>query len=147
MPTMVDPMTGLSFVLEVDGAQMAMFATCSGVGSTSEVIENKTTAPDGTIVIRKVPGRLKWSNLVLERGLDNSTRLWTWRQQVVDGKADAARKNGAVVAMGQEGKALLRWEFVAGWPCGWSVSSHDDAGGLAIERLEIAHEGLKLRVL
>ena len=147
MPTMVEPVAGLTFVLEVDGVQMAMFQTCSGVGSTSEVIENKTTAPDGATAVRKIPGRLKWSNLVLERGLDQSTDLWTWRQQVVDGKLDAARKNGAVVAMGPEGRPLMRWEFVAGWPCGWLVSATDDSSGIAVERLEIVHEGLRLRVV
>jgi hypothetical protein len=41
----------------------------------------------------------------------------------------------------------MRWDFVNGWPCGWRVSSTEDAGGLAVERLEIAHDGLRLRVL
>jgi phage tail-like protein len=140
------PLTGLVFTLEIDGAQLATFRACSGLGSTSEVVEHKTAAPDGTPVVRKIPGRTTWSNLVLERGLDQSAKLWTWRQQVVDGKVDAARKNGSVVAVSQEGKPIVRWEFVGGWPCGWSVSASGDGGGMAVERLEIAHEGLKLRV-
>jgi phage tail-like protein len=140
------PLTGLVFVLEVDGVQLATFQTCSGLGSTSEVVENKTVAPDGTTVIHKVPGTLKWSNLVLERGLDQSAKLWNWRQQVVDGQVGAARKNGSVVAISQAGTPVVRWEFVAGWPCGWLASSAKDAGGIAVERLEIAHEGLRLRV-
>jgi hypothetical protein len=40
-----EPLTGLIFVLEADGAQMATFRACSGLGSTSEVNETKTTAP------------------------------------------------------------------------------------------------------
>jgi phage tail-like protein len=141
------PLTGLIFALEVDGVRMATFPTCSGLGSTSAVVQQKTTAPDGTTVIRKVPGPVTWSNLVFERGLAQSSDLWTWRQQVVDGKVDAARKNGAVVAIASDGTPLMRWEFIAGWPCRWLVSSTDTAGRLAIEQLEIAHEGLKLRVL
>ncbi len=143
----VDPLTGLFFMLEVGGVQLATFQACSGVGSTSEVIEQRTTAPDGTTVIRKVPGRLVWPNLVLERGLDQSAKLWTWRQQVVDGKVAEARKNGVVLVMRQDGSGLARWEFVNGWPCGWLVSSNEDVSGMAVERLEVAHEGLRLRVL
>ena len=142
-----EPASGLIFALEVDGAQMALFRTCSDLGSTSEVLEQKTTAADGTIVIRKVPGKLTWSNLVLERGVERSAKLWNWRQLVVDGKVAEARKDGAVVAMSQEGASLMRWDFVNGWPCGWRVSSTEDASGLAVERLEIAHDGLRLRVL
>jgi phage tail-like protein len=141
------PVTGLVFTLEVDGVQMATFHTCSGLGSTTEVIEHKTVDATGKEAVRLIPGRLRWSNLVLERGVDRSAKLWNWRQQVIDGKLEAARKNGAVVAMTPEGGPILRWEFVAGWPCGWSFSSAGDANGMAVERLEIVHEGLRLRVL
>jgi len=110
---------------------------CSGLGSTSEVLEQTTTAAAGTITIRKVPGKLTWSNLVLERGIERSAKLWNWRQLVVDGKVAEARKNGALVAMSQDGASLMRWDFVNGWPCAWRVFSTEDASGLAVERLEV----------
>ncbi len=138
-----EPLTGLTFVLEVGGVQMAMFQACSGVGSTSDVVENRTVGPDGKEVIRKLPGKLKWPNLVLERGLEPSDKLWAWRQQVVDGKVADARKNGAVSVMGPDGSRLLRWEFINGWPCGWLVST-EDGSKMTLEQLEIAHEGLRL---
>jgi T4-like virus tail tube protein gp19 len=79
----------------------------------------------------------------LERGLDPSDKLWAWRQQVVDGKVADARKNGAVSVMGPDGSRLLRWEFINGWPCGWLVST-EDGSEIALEQVEIAHEGLRL---
>jgi phage tail-like protein len=139
------PLADLVFVLEVAGMQPVTFKTCSGLGSTSEVIEHKIVERDRE-VIEMIPGRLKWPHLVLERGLDPSAKLWTWRQLILNGKLAEARRNGAVVAMTQEGRAVLRWGFVAGWPCGWSVSSAEDAGGLAVERLEIVHQGLTVQI-
>jgi len=42
----------------------------------SDVVENRTVRPDEREVIRKLPGKPKWPNLVLERGLDPFDKLW-----------------------------------------------------------------------
>jgi phage tail-like protein len=133
---------GLYFILEVARVQ-TVFQTCSGLGSTSEVIEHKTTDQYGKEIVQKIPGRLRWTNLVLERGFDKSTNLWTWRQQVVDGKWPEARKNGFVTATNQDASMMKRWEFVNGWPCEWQVSSTEDASGIVVERVEIAYDVLR----
>ena len=127
-----EPASGLIFALEVDGAQMALFRTCSDLGSTSEVLEQKTTAADGTIVIRKLPGKLTWSNLVLERGVERSAKLWNWRQLVVDGKVAEARKEwrrrghepGGRIA---DAVGLRQW--LALWMAGFLHRGRQRAGG------------------
>lgn len=134
--------TGSYFLLEVARTQ-AVFRTCLGLGSTSEVIEHKTTDQYGKETIQKVPGRVRWSNLVFKRGVDQDRGLWDWRQQVVANKMTEARRNGTVTAMGQDGSPIKRWEFVNGWPCEWQVSSTEDASAIVVETIEIAHEGLR----
>jgi phage tail-like protein len=136
-------LVGSVFVLSIDATPIH-FQTCSGLGSTSEVIEDRQTDPSGHTIIKKIPGMLKWPNLVLQRGVDPSTKLWTWRQLVIDGKMADARKTGVVEVWTADGKVLRRWEFARGWPCAWQASSDEDASGIVIERIEIAHEGLKM---
>ena len=42
------------------------------------------------------------------------------------------------------GKEKVRWNFVKGWPTKWTGPSVNAAGNeVAIETLEIAHEGLE----
>jgi len=135
-------LTGLHFILEVARVR-TVFLTCSGLGSTSEVIEHREVDQLGKEVTRKIPGRLKWSNLALKRGVDVDNNLWNWRQLVVDGKMTEARKNGLVTVVNEAGSAMKRWEFLNGWPCEWQVSSTEDASGIVIESIEIAHEGLR----
>ena len=142
MPVGVEATVVSHFILEVAGMQAVLFQTCSGLGSTSEVIEHKITDEFGKEVVRKIPGRLMWSNLVFKRGVNQDKSLWAWRQLVIANKMAEARKNGTVTAMGQEGLPIKRWEFVRGWPCEWQVASPLDASAIVVETIEIAHEGL-----
>ena len=86
---MPDLMTTFQFVLEVDGIEMASFRKCSGVESETEIIEYKEATKEGKMIIRKVGGAMKWSDITLERRIDESTALWEWRKQVEDGDIDA----------------------------------------------------------
>ena len=76
----VDPLTGYHFYLELDGIAEAQFRECSGLDSESNIIEVKHAAKGGVTVIQKVPGELKWSNIVLKRGITGDMALWEWRQ-------------------------------------------------------------------
>ena len=35
--------------------------------------------------IMKIPGRLKWENIVCKRGITANMDMWKWRQDIVDG--------------------------------------------------------------
>jgi phage tail-like protein len=143
MPVGLEATAVSHFILEVAGMQAVSFPTCSGLGSTSEVIEHKITDELKGEIIRKIPGRLIWSNLVLKRGVSQDKSLWAWRQLVIANKMAEARRNGTVTAMSQEGLAIKRWEFLNGWPCEWQVSSPEGASAIVVETIEIAHEGLR----
>ena len=67
--------------------------------------------------------------------------LWKWRERTTTGEVD--RRNGSIVLLDDVGNEKLRWNFREGWPTRWSGPTFNaTASEIAIEQLEIAHEGL-----
>src|SRR3954469_9994599 len=95
---MPDLMTSFNFVLEIGGVEMGSFRKCSGIESETETIEYKEATKEGRMIIRKVPGAMKWSDITLERRIDAPTALGEWRKEVIDGDIAHARRNGAIIA-------------------------------------------------
>ena len=86
----------------------------------------------------------KYSNIVLKRGITADTSLWNWRKTVIDGSVQ--RANGSVILLDASRNPVLRWNFRNAWPCKWegpalSAKSNE----VAIETLELAHEGFELQ--
>lgn len=141
---MPDLMTTFSFVLEIQGVEMASFRKCSGVEAETETIEYKEATKDGKMIIRKVPGAMKWSDINLERRIDESKALWDWRKQVEQGDVDAARRDGSIVIKDSMKTEVARWNFRAGWPSKWTGAELDaGANDVATEKVTITHEGLE----
>jgi len=93
--------------------------------------------------VRKLPGLVKYSNIVLKRGLTDSNELYNWHRAGLTGKV--ARKNGAIILLDEERNEKLRWVFREGRPVRWEGPSlHGKGNEVAIETLELAHEGFEL---
>ncbi len=95
------------------------------------------------MIIRKVPGAMKWSDITLERRIDESKALWEWRKQVEDGDVDAARRDGSIVIKDSKKTEVARWNFERGWPSKWTGAELDAGSNeVATEKVTITHEGL-----
>ena len=139
-----DPFRGFKFRVEIDGIQRAGFREASGLDASQDPIDYRE-GDDKTMTIRKLPGLKKFSNIVLKRGITRDTALWQWRKSIVDGTLD--RRNGTIVMLDETHTPVLRWSFRRGWPCKWEGPCLDAGSNeVAIETLEIAHEGLELEV-
>ena len=140
-----DPLVGFNFMVEISGVITGYFQEASGLGSESEVIEHKIMAKGAKeSLVRKIPGRLKWSDIVLKRGITANMDFYDWRKQVENGAVDAARKDGSVVMFTQDHTEVARWNFSKGWPSkisGPSVKA--DGNDVGVEELTIVHEGIK----
>lgn len=137
-----DPLVSSWFGVEFQGQVVGAFRECTGLGSENEVVEYKASGPKGEYVIKKVPGRLKWNNVTLKRGITDSMDMWKWRKLVEQGKIDDARKNGTITMYNQQGNAVARWNFTNAWPSKLSGPSANASNNeVAIEELEITHEG------
>ena len=136
-----DPYAGFNFLVEVDGITRAAFSECSGLSTDTDPIEYRDGSED--ITVRKIPGLKKFANISLKRGMTTDLGFWNWRKTVLDGLTE--RKSGSIVLLNEAREEVLRWNFFEGWPTKWEGPSMNATGNeIAIETLEIAHEGLEL---
>ncbi len=135
-----DPYRNFNFLVEVDGITQAGFAECSGFGASNDPIEYREGGENTTV--RKLPGVTKYNNIVLKWGLTDSRELYDWFRDITQGKVE--RKNGSIILLDLDGTEKVRWNFVRGWPTKWDGPDFNAKGtDVAIETLEIAHEGIE----
>ena len=138
-----DPLVGFHFALEVQGAVNGFFTEIGGLGSETELIDHKVVTPEGREIIQKIPGRLKWGEITLKRGVTAEMDMWKWRKLVEDGKIQDARKNGSIVMYDESLKEVARWNFVRGWPSKINGPQlQADSNAFGVEELTIVHEGI-----
>ena len=137
-----DPLVSSWFGVEFQGQVVGAFRECTGLGSENEIVEYKASGQKGEFVIKKVPGRLKWTNITLKRGVTDSMDAWKWRKLVEQGKISDARKNGTITMYNQQGDAIAKWNFTNAWPSKLNGPSANAGNNeVAIEELELTHEG------
>jgi phage tail-like protein len=136
-----DPYAAFNFLVEIDGVTVAGFSEVGGLTTESDIVEYRTGAEDFTV--RKLTGLKKFPNITLKRGFTDSKELWDWRKKVLDGKTE--RQSGSVVLLNEARQPSLRWNFREGWPSKWEGPALNAKNNeVAIESMEIAHEGLAL---
>lgn len=155
MTQRIDPVLGFNFLITfVDsGSTLATtpydltttpwggFSECSGLETTLDVEEYKEGGNNGTIL--KFPTRVTWANLRMKRGLAISHLLWDWHYQFAQGVG--VRKDGIIILQDEAHNPVQVWQFFRGLPVKWTGPSMNAAQSqVALEELEIAHEGLKL---
>lgn len=146
MPTAVDsgredPLVSFHFKLDVQGAIKGYFTEVSGIGSETEIIESKVVNDSGVEVVMKVPGRLKWGDITLKRGITSSLDIWDWRKQVEQGDVMGARKNGTITMYDQSLSPVAEWYFENAWPSKVSgPTPKSDSNEVGVEELTIVHE-------
>jgi phage tail-like protein len=141
---MAEAIGALRWYLEIDGITEGVFREVGGLDSETEVIEHRVTGKGGNLVVHKVPGALKWSNITLKRGVTDDRKLHDWRKKIEDGQVEANRKNGTITCYAPDGTAVAKYTFVKAWPCKWKGPGLDASKNeLAIEEMELAHEGLQ----
>jgi phage tail-like protein len=158
MATRDDPLAGFNFFLTlVDSAnvvgtlisaavnfQVAGFSECSGLDATVEVFEYREGGAND--FVHKFPTRAAFGNVTLKRGVAvRGDDLWQWHYDFVQGRGK--RRDGVVTLLDEARRPAKVWKFKRGLPLKW-VGPALNAGqsSVAVESLEIAHEGLVLEV-
>ena len=138
-----DPLLGFNFMLELEGALAGYFTECSGIGSEHEIVEQKVVDKQGHEIVRKIPGRMKWQDISLKRGITSDLKIWEWRDQLVQGKSKDARKNITITMLSRDYKPVAVWHFANAWPSKVSGPSlKSDSNDFGVEELTIVHEGM-----
>jgi phage tail-like protein len=136
-----DPYRRFNFLLEIDGVTKAGFSEVSGLTTETTVIEYREGNERATT--RKIPGLTKYSNIVLKRGITRDRSLWDWRKTVIAGAT--LRTSGSIILLDESRQEVARWNFREAWPCKWEGPAlNAKSSEMAIETLELAHEGFEL---
>jgi phage tail-like protein len=123
---------------------VAGFSECSGIEASFEVMELKEGGVNSHVW--KLPVRASHSNVTLKHGaIYLYDDLWDWHYSWVQGQG--TRKDGLIVLNDNSGQPAKIWKFKRGIPVKWSGPSlNASQSNVAIEALEIAHEGLELQL-
>jgi phage tail-like protein len=137
-----DPLASFNFIVTIENIR-AGFTEISGLSTESNIIEYREG--DDIPTMTKLPGLLKYTNIVLKRGYTTDGKeLFAWRKTVLDGKTE--RRGGTITLLNEARQPALTWEFNDGWPSKWEGPAMNAKNNdIAIEVLEICHEGCTLQ--
>jgi phage tail-like protein len=135
----VDPIPSFRFTVVFDDLPPGGFTDCSGLQSETEIQEYA----EGGLNTHtwRFAGRTKQSNVTFKRGIVNRV-LWDWHRAVATG--DFRARNCTILVHDPSGaEDALEFHLVDAFPAKW-IGPELAAGqnNLAIETLEVAHQGL-----
>ena len=121
------------------------FSDVTGLSGEFEVLAH----PEGgqNTFVHQLPVRHTWGRITLKRGVTFSTTLWDWFEAGMN-SMNGARRDGAIIVLSPDSLPVVVWEWRAGIATKWTgpdLAARDNA--IAIESIEIAHEGLTQRSL
>ena len=137
------PIPKFHFQVEWGGAKIG-FTEVTGLEVSSEVIEYRDGASKEYHKI-KMPGMQKFSNITLKRGTfkgDNDYYNW-WNTVALN---TIERRDVTISLLNEAHEPVVVWKIKNAWPV--KVQSTDlkaDGNEVAIETIELAHEGLTIQ--
>lgn len=133
------------FHFSVDwGGETGTFTEVSGLDVETEIIEYRDGA-NRSYSKQKIPGMQKYANVVLKRGVmpaDNEFFIW-WETVSLN---QVERRDVTVSLLNEEHEPMMVWKIVEAWPT--KVTGTDlkaDGNEIAIETIELAHEGINIQ--
>ncbi len=136
------PLVKFHFQVEWGGTKIG-FTEVSGLDVETELIEYRHGAsPEFSKT--KMPGMQKYSNITLKRGsFQSDNEYFEWWNTVKLNTIN--RRDITISLLNEEHEPLIVWKIKNAWPL--KVQSTDlkaDGNEVAIETLELAHEGLTM---
>ena len=137
------PLPKFYFSVKIGARDAIAFQEVSGLDTETQIIEYRAGGSKVFSTI-KTPGLTKTGNITLKKGVCvNDNRFWDWFQQI---KMNTIKREPVVISLlDEEGKPTMVWKLINAFPTkitGTDLKS--DGNEVAIETLEIAHEGLTI---
>lgn len=138
---MFTPPVGFHFKVEVLGltpvADDLRFIEVGGLAievATEEVPEggeNRFT--------QRYPGRTKYGDLVLKRGLLKASKVWEWAQKCIE-ELDIEPHDVNVTLLDEKHEPLMTWHVIGAFPVKWSISDlNATSNAFAVETLTLSY--------
>ncbi|MCD0470415.1 phage tail protein [Flavobacterium sp. JAS] len=137
------PLPKFHFSVDWGGTKIG-FTEVSGLDVETEAIEYRQGAsPEYTKI--KMPGMQKFSNITMKRGsFASDNEYYNWWNTVKLNKIE--RRDITIKLLNEEHKPVITWKVKNAWPT--KVQSTDlkaDGNEVAIESMELVHEGLSIQ--
>jgi phage tail-like protein len=137
------PIVKFHFQVEWGGTKIG-FTEVSGLDVETEVIEYRHGASPEYFKT-KMPGMQKYSNITLKRGtFASDNEFFNWWNTVKLNKIE--RRDITISLLNEEHAPVVVWKVKHAWPT--KIQSTDlkaDGNEVAIESMELAHEGLSIQ--
>ncbi|HMQ68026.1 MAG TPA: phage tail protein [Ignavibacteria bacterium] len=137
------PLPKFHFQVDWSGNKIG-FTEVTGLDITTEVIEYRDGASPEYSKI-KMPGQRKFSNITLKRGsFQGDNQFYEWFNTVSLNTIE--RRDITITLLNESHEPVIVWKVKNAWPT--KITPTDlkaDGNEVAIESLELAHEGLTIQ--
>lgn len=137
------PLPAFYFKVEISDVEAMSFKEVSGLDSETEIIEYRSgDSPNFSKV--KMPGLKKNGNITLKKGIFVSdNRFWNWYNEIQ--LNTIKRRTVTIKLLDEKGNPTMVWTAINAWPTKISTDGFkSDGNEVAIETLELAHEGITI---
>ncbi len=135
-----NPALTYKFKVVFQGFIAASFTRCTGLTMEREVEYYYEGGVNDFVHV--LPGRMKYQNIVLQRGVTSSFALWAWFAAGIY-TGQPTYTNITILLYNAENKAIRGWNIFNAYPVKWVGPELDTSqSAVAVETLEIAHHGL-----
>lgn len=136
------PMVKFMFSVTI-GSDAILFQEVTGLSSETQVIEYRVGNSKAFSTV-KMPGLQKFGNVTLKKGtFKGDTKLWDMYNKL---KANVIERVAVVInLLDEKGDVAMTWKLANAFPAKINVTDMKaDGSEIAVESIELAHEGLTL---
>lgn len=138
------PLPKFYFSVDITGVgDNLAFQEVSGLDVESQIIEYRA-GNSKLFSTTKMPGLSKTGNVTLKKGVfSKDNRFWDWYNQIKLNTIE--RQTVTIKLLDESGSPTMIWTLANAWPTkitGTDLKS--DGNEVAVEKIEIAHEGLTI---
>lgn len=137
-----EPSSKFCFSVKIDDRKV-LFQEAHGLDTEAEVIEYRA-GNEKTFSTIKMPGIRKFGNVTLKKGVvANDGALYDWYESI---EMNVIKRSTVTISLlDQSGAPSMAWTLTHAWPTKISgIDLKGDGNEIAIEVLELAHEGLAI---
>jgi phage tail-like protein len=137
------PLVKFSFQVKWDDKEL-IFQEVTGLSSETQVIEYRGGSSKVYSTV-KMPGIQKFGNITLKKGIfKGDTALWDNYNLI---KMNTLKRSTILISLLDESNAVaMSWTLLNAFPCKITVTDmKSDANEVAVETMELAHEGLTFK--
>ena len=139
------PMSSYRFLADWGGTRND-FTEVYGLDITIDVIDYHEGA-DPNRVSRKIPGIIRFKNIILRRAIvKGDNEFYNWINTIIQNQAE--RRDIKITLLNDTGEPLINWYIKSAFPVRLSGPFlNANSSNIAMEELEITHEGLVVEIV